>query len=582
MERDDAQLVEEIVKTVNLELKNQVNSKGLIGIDKPIAHLVSLLHQESKDVRVIGIWGMGGKEGTEAIRSIRINLSVISELKLSPYIFTKMNKLHYLDIHGEHYPRRLECLPQGLQSFPTKLRYLRWMNYPLKSLPENFSAEKLVILDLTRSRLRKLWDGVQNLANLKEVILYFSTYLEELPDFSKATNLEVLDMYACEKLTNVHPYIFSLEKLRKIDLTNCCSITELRSDTDFTSPSDLKITLSRCIKLREFSVTSKNITKLALQFTPISALPRCLETFTRLQYLDLEGCNKLQTLPELPSSLKVLYAGDCTSLKTIVFPSKSSEQFKENNKTVEFWNCLKLDEDSLIAVELNAQMNVKKFASQHLYALENNPVENYDDYNDKYCSYQSRYMYPGSSLPDWLVYKTVEDYIIIDLSSAPPSSLLGFILCFIVVGDEKPFFGRRLQFNISVSDGDSEDEEDDVKILTRISSRSIESDHVCVIYDQRCSCYLTRRAKNQSKFKIKATVWFKYEYECPGVDCQRRVALKGFGVMPISISTNHNFIQQMELCDTNYISMPLNKWKRIALSIILSISLLLFIMKFLI
>jgi len=40
--------------------KHPVNSKGLVGIDKSISHLESLLCQESEKVRVIGIWGMGG------------------------------------------------------------------------------------------------------------------------------------------------------------------------------------------------------------------------------------------------------------------------------------------------------------------------------------------------------------------------------------------------------------------------------------------------------------------------------------------------------------------------------------------
>jgi hypothetical protein len=40
--------------------KNPVNSKGLIGIDKSIAHVESLLQKESKKVCVIGICGMGG------------------------------------------------------------------------------------------------------------------------------------------------------------------------------------------------------------------------------------------------------------------------------------------------------------------------------------------------------------------------------------------------------------------------------------------------------------------------------------------------------------------------------------------
>jgi hypothetical protein len=40
--------------------KHPVNSIGLVGIDKSISHLDSLLQKESKKLRVNGIWGMGG------------------------------------------------------------------------------------------------------------------------------------------------------------------------------------------------------------------------------------------------------------------------------------------------------------------------------------------------------------------------------------------------------------------------------------------------------------------------------------------------------------------------------------------
>lgn len=99
-------------------------------------------------------------------------MSAIRKLKLSPHIFDKMNKLQFLNIHGEYgedcfsfygeYAKDLSgILPQGLQSLPTDLRYLHWMHYPLKSLPEKFSAEKLVILELPYCRVERLWCGVQ-------------------------------------------------------------------------------------------------------------------------------------------------------------------------------------------------------------------------------------------------------------------------------------------------------------------------------------------------------------------------------------------------------------------------------------
>ena len=61
MDRNDAQLLEYIRTRVLESLsKHPVSSKGLIGIHKPVARLKSLLQKKSKEVRVIGIWGMGG------------------------------------------------------------------------------------------------------------------------------------------------------------------------------------------------------------------------------------------------------------------------------------------------------------------------------------------------------------------------------------------------------------------------------------------------------------------------------------------------------------------------------------------
>ncbi|XP_029125756.1 disease resistance protein RPP5 [Cajanus cajan] len=155
-------------------------------------------------------------KGSEAIRSIRAHLSAITKLKLSPHVFVKMSNVQFMDFHSENDQDGLDILPQGLQYLPTELKYLRWINYPLKSLPGSFSPENLVILDLSYSHLEKLWHGEQNLVNLKQVRLYGSKYLKELPDFSKAINLELLDVRFCSQLTNLTVSISSLDNLEKL------------------------------------------------------------------------------------------------------------------------------------------------------------------------------------------------------------------------------------------------------------------------------------------------------------------------------------------------------------------------------
>ncbi|CAJ2656076.1 unnamed protein product [Trifolium pratense] len=489
------------------------------------------------------------EKGTEDVRSISLDLSAIKKLELSPHVFAKMTNLQFLDFHGRHDQDCLDLLPQGLQSFPSDLRYLHWMHYPLKSFPEKFSAKNLVILDLSYSRVEELWYGIKSLVNLKEVILYRSKVLKELPDFSKATHLEVLDISRCYNLKSIHPSIFSLENLVRLNLEFCSSLTKFESDTRLSSLRCLN--LGYCKKLRTFSVTTNSLIELdltgirinalpssfgclsklemlALGESKIESIPSSIKNLTRLRKLDLRLCSEVLALPALPSSLETLIA-EGESLKTVLFPSTASEQFKENKKGVEFWNCSNLDKRSLINIGLNVQINIVKFAYQHLSTLEHDDyVESYDDY--KYESpYQAVYVYPGSSVPKWLSYKTTKDEMIVDISPPHFSPLLGFVFCFILAEDSQ--YCDLMEFNITVFDGEGDGEKDDIDIYMYRTCCYTALDHVCMIYDQPCSQYLTSIAKNQTKFKIKVTartVSNKYR-EGP------EVKLKGFGISPLKI-----------------------------------------------
>ncbi|GAU32119.1 hypothetical protein TSUD_358030, partial [Trifolium subterraneum] len=260
-------------------------------------------------------------KGSEAIRSLAIDVSTIKELQLHPKVFAKMNKLRYLDIYSNGYSydflrsRGGLNLSQGLEYLPNELRYLRWARFPLESLPCSFSGENLVVLDLQYSRVRKLWH----------------------------------------------------------------------------------------------------------------------------------------------------------------------DDHKEDKRRVAFWNCLKLDQHSLKAIGLNAQINIKKFARQHISIS-----RDHDDYDA-----QGTYVYPGSSVPEWLVYRTTHDYMTIDLSFMNHSSQLGFIFCFIV--PPVPSQGSILRFNISVDEGD------DSQLHLDRTSREIKSDHVYLVSDRGFSRYLNSRVKVQPR-----------------------------------------------------------------------------------
>ncbi|XLT72135.1 hypothetical protein S245_029239 [Arachis hypogaea] len=319
-----------------------------------------------------------------------------------------MNNLQFLDFYGKH---DLIRLPQGLQSLPTGIRYLRWTYYPLKSLPDKFSAKNLVILELPYSQVEELWHGVQNLVALKVLKVPYSSQLKEIPDLSKATNLEVMDLKYCIHLTGMHPSVFSLNKLEILDLSWCTSLTNLQSSTHMISLRYLS--LSHCKRLKKFSLTSKNMIELDLRHTSIQelpssigyqseleklhlansdikSLPTSIKHLTSLKYLDVSNCKSLETLPKLPVSVETLDADNCTSLKTMLFPI-INEQMKENKRRVVFWNCLMLHEQFRNAIALNVHINIVRFAMRHLSVLGQDHVED----SNNHGAHKASYVLPG-------------------------------------------------------------------------------------------------------------------------------------------------------------------------------------------
>ncbi|CAJ2663483.1 unnamed protein product [Trifolium pratense] len=570
LEKDLGYSVDVELETLKNKLLITISPDNVVSMHSIIQEMAwEIVRQESIDNpgKQSRLWDPDGiyhilkkNKGSKAIKSLATDLSIIKELQLNPKVFAKMNKLQYLDIYSKGYScdvvqsRAGMYLPQGLESLPNELRYLRWAHFPLESLPSSFSAEKLVILDLWYSRVRELWhEDDKDLVNLKYLKLGSSSYLVELPDLSSAANLEVIDLRLCTALITLHPSVFTLNKLEKLDLGGCVSLRSLKSNIHLSSLRYLS--LAGCISLKEFSLTSKEMVKLNLELTRgikqlpssiglqtkleklllaqsyIEILPESIKLLTRLRHLDLRHCIKLLSLPELPSSLITLDASGCVALENVTFPSISLQKLKENKTRVAFWNCLRLDQHSLKAIGLNAQINMMKFAHQHISIS----GRNYDA--------QGTYVYPGSNVPEWLVYRTTRDSMTIDLSFVNHSSPLAFIFCFIVPQVESP--GFILRFNISVDEGE------DIQLYLDRPSQEIKSDHVYLISDRGFSRYLNSRVKYQPKFKIKVTA----ESRTLTSEYVSLMMLRGFGVSPINTSQYLNNTQHMEMAEGP--SMPI-------------------------
>lgn len=303
----------------------------------------------------------------------------------------------------------------------------------MKSLPSNFCPERLVKLKMKNSKLEKLWEGSWNLACLKEVNLWGSENLKEIPDLSRATNLEKLYLnyrlswvknpsfmqnfnnltkvetlptpinhetskgLHVEKLVEgIQPLMCmgttlptSLKVLFLSDIPNMValpfSIQNLYNLTDMKiiRCTDLEIlptginlvslerlNLNGCSRLKTFPDISRNISSLYLEETAIEDVPPWTENFSKLKYLLMRGCSKLEYVYLNVSKLKDLelvnfsHCGALTGADLNGYPSgialegenldselQASSSGPDNDvPKVEFSfiNCFKLDEEAVL------------------------------------------------------------------------------------------------------------------------------------------------------------------------------------------------------------------------------------------
>lgn len=101
------------------------------------------------------------------MRGIFLDMSEVTEGMVLPSLtFTHMINLRYLKIYNSCCPRPCKALCK-LQvhdelEFPLEnVRYLHWVNFPLKELPSDFRPENLVDLRLPNSMVERVWQGVK-------------------------------------------------------------------------------------------------------------------------------------------------------------------------------------------------------------------------------------------------------------------------------------------------------------------------------------------------------------------------------------------------------------------------------------
>nr|XP_008375654.2 disease resistance protein RML1A-like [Malus domestica] len=407
-----------------------------------------------------------------------------NDLKFRTDAFTMMNNLELLLLNNV-------SICGGFEDFPKYLTWLSWRGFPLKSIPANFCLENLVVLDLRNSSLQHVWKGTRFLGRMKVLNLSHSHSLLTTPDMSGLPNLERLILKDCISLVEVDESIGDLEKLLVLNLRDCKNLSKIPSLSRSGSLQVLILSgcsklgnateqvYSGASVMKKFNLLSANLWQsltswvlprknlaltsfsfksiphslgrlslancnlseissdlgvlsalkhLDLSANPIPNLPENMNGLHMLQELLVEGCTKLQMLPELPPKLKTLEAGRCTSLKRITNLPNAFESLSKN-----FEECEKLDEiQSLFEIKPLRNVDIEMIKDVGLFNLESTEsteVEmiNYLTYTTKKCCLQvlkecgifSIFIH-GSKIPDWFSYRSMGNSL---LSIIVPSHL---------------------------------------------------------------------------------------------------------------------------------------------------------------
>ncbi|KDO36232.1 hypothetical protein CISIN_1g036876mg, partial [Citrus sinensis] len=170
--------------------------------------------------------------GTKKIEGICLDMSKVKEICLNPNTFTKMPKLRFLKFYSSSFNGENKCKVSYLQDLGfVEVKYLHWHGYPLKSLPSNLSAEKLVLLEVPGSSIEQLWDGVKHYSKLNQIIhVACKKLIAKTPNptlMPHLNKLVILILRGSKSLKSLPAEIFNLECLTELDLSDCSKLKRL-------------------------------------------------------------------------------------------------------------------------------------------------------------------------------------------------------------------------------------------------------------------------------------------------------------------------------------------------------------------
>ncbi|KAE8716508.1 TMV resistance protein N-like isoform X2 [Hibiscus syriacus] len=295
----------------------------------------------------------------------------------------------------------LESLPESTGSL-FALTYMNIYNTGITELPESFGMlENLITLRLNKCRkLHKLPSSMGNLKSLHHLYMK-ETDVKELPEsFGMLTSLQVLKIGE-KRSMQVQP--------------NSPSVVLPSSFTNLSSLQELDAWAWRiCGEIPDDFEKLSNLEVLFLGNNDFHKLPSSLSGLSLLKDLQLPNCEKLESLPPLPSSLESLNLANCISLER--FSDLSNlECLKDLNLT----NCEKL-------VDIPGLESLKSLTTLYMSNCSTCASATKERLSKVYLKNLKNLSMPGSRIPDWFSQDTVT------FSSHKSLDLTGVILMVVV------------------------------------------------------------------------------------------------------------------------------------------------------
>ncbi|KAL3746481.1 hypothetical protein ACJRO7_015444 [Eucalyptus globulus] len=209
--------------------------------------------------------------------------------------------------------RRLRKLPLSIG----KLRSLLLLNLlytRIEELPDSIGElKRLEEMNLGYTQIRELPSTIGGLKSLLALNLQRTKITELPPSIGYLIRLECLLM-AGSKIKELPKAIGMLENLKVLESRNCKNL-------DGEIPSEI----GRVSSLEVLDVSGSKV----------SRVPTTINQLSRLQELRFGDCHKLERLPQLPASLKVLCFGAGTALGS---PAQTLSKGKGKSAKLEDWN----------------------------------------------------------------------------------------------------------------------------------------------------------------------------------------------------------------------------------------------------